>query len=203
MNVSSIGCLLETLKALNLWKYPIFHFFKDFSQSVLQCPFFFCSDTVLYAPDSSPTLTDVHLQDCWLNKVYKYVCPHLQWWKEEKPSKIRVVSKGQVLKPELSFRFKVLKRVRIRLPWSGTGEDGSVEQAEGQWTGSAHRQDDGVQGGQDVALCVVWLQGLRQLGKWSHILHRRTATCMDRDMIGRKQVSKRHSSWFIKVTLCG
>lgn len=51
----------------------------------------------------------------------------------------------------------------LHVPWSGTGQNGTVQQGEGQGAVSAHGQDDGVQGGQDVALGVVGLQGLRQL----------------------------------------
>ena len=72
-----------------------------------------------------------------------------------------------------------LRLDRGGVPGSGTGQDGAVQQAEGQRSGPAHRQDDGVQGGQDVALCVVGLQGLRQLGQRGHELDRRTATCRD------------------------
>lgn len=66
-----------------------------------------------------------------------------------------------------------------RVPGSGTGQDGAVQQAEGQRARPAHRQDDGVQGGQDVALSVVGLQGLGQLGQRRHILDRGTASCED------------------------
>lgn len=86
--------------------------------------------------------------------------------------------------------------MRTGVPGSGTGQDGSVQQAEGQRAGPAHRQDDGVQGGQDVALCVVGLQGLGQLGQRGHILHRGTATCINREVTSQGNAF----SWFIKVT---
>lgn len=50
------------------------------------------------------------------------------------------------------------------VPRSGAGQDCTIQQAERQGAGPAHRQDDGVQGSQDIALCVVGQQGLRQLG---------------------------------------
>ena len=77
----------------------------------------------------------------------------------------------------------------IVVPGSGTGQDGSVQQAEGQRAGPAHRQDDGVQGGQDVALGVVGLQGLGQLGQRGHILHRGAATCINTEVTVREAFS--------------
>lgn len=47
-----------------------------------------------------------------------------------------------------------------------------------------------MQGGQDVALCVVGLQGLGQLGQGRHILHRRTTSCRNRHTIGRRWFSQ-------------
>lgn len=58
------------------------------------------------------------------------------------------------------------------VPGSWAGENGSVEQAEGQGVCASNREDDGMQGGEDIALDVVGLQGLGQLTQRGHILHR-------------------------------
>ena len=102
---------------------------------------------------------------------------------------------------ELHFRDKFKPWVRICVPGSGTSKDGAVEQAEGQWPCSAHRQDDGVQGGQDVALCVVGLQGLGQLGEGRHILHRRTASWMDEKLERNKSVTNLSIIIFVSLLL--
>ena len=67
----------------------------------------------------------------------------------------------------------------LNIPGSWPCQDGAVQQAEGQGAAAPHRQDDGVQGSQDVALGVVGLKGLGQLAEGRHILHRGPATWMD------------------------
>jgi hypothetical protein len=62
------------------------------------------------------------------------------------------------------------------VPGSWAGQDGSVEQAEGQGTRASNRENDGMQSGEDIALGVVGLQGLGQLAQRGHILHRGATT---------------------------
>lgn len=66
---------------------------------------------------------------------------------------------------------KSSKQNKIELPWSLSGQDGPVEQAAGQGSCPANREDDGMQGDQHVALSVVGLQCLRQLTQRGQVLH--------------------------------
>lgn len=67
----------------------------------------------------------------------------------------------------------------LYIPWSGACQDGSVEQAEGEGPGAAHREDDGMEGDQHIALGVVGQQGLGQLTQGRQVLHCRSTAWRD------------------------
>lgn len=81
------------------------------------------------------------------------------------------------------------------VPGSGTGQNGAVQQAEGQRAHAAHGQDDGMQRSQDIALRVVRLQSLRQLRQRRHVLDSWTTSCKDGRSRSKVSVRKMMALW--------
>lgn len=72
---------------------------------------------------------------------------------------------------KLPSTVKSSSQNQIVIPGTLSGQDGPVEQAAGQGSCAANREDDGMQGDQHVALSVIGLQCLRQLTQRGQILH--------------------------------